>query len=234
MKISVYAFGKGPKAYIRKGRKTMKTKTRYAKHLHFLEIALLIALAVFLASGAAALGSRDAIADKVVRLHVLANSDSETDQALKLKVRDRVLERAAELLEESENRDQAEKCLTEALPELEALAAEEIAANGYDYPVTARLEEVSFPTKEYDGFTLPAGKYLALRVIIGEGAGKNWWCVVFPPLCTAVSSDVPQTAMAAGLTEAEVGLITGEDQGYVLKFKAVEWWEALRERLEEP
>ena len=214
----------------------MKTKktTRYTKHLHLLEIALLIALAVFLASGAAALGSRDAIADKVVRLHVLANSDSETDQALKLKVRDRVLERAAELLEESENRDQAEKCLTEALPELEALAAEEIAANGYDDPVTARLEEASFPTKEYDGFTLPAGKYLALRVIIGEGAGKNWWCVVFPPLCTAVSSDVPQTAMAAGLTEAEVGLITGEDQGYVLKFKAVEWWEALRERLEEP
>ena len=214
----------------------MKTKktTRYTKHLHLLEIALLIALAVFLASGAAALGSRDAIADKVVRLHVLANSDSEADQALKLKVRDRVLERAAELLEESENRDQAEKCLTEALPELEALAAEEIDANGYDYPVTARLEEASFPTKEYDGFTLPAGKYLALRVIIGEGAGKNWWCVVFPPLCTAVSSDVPQTAMAAGLTEAEVGLITGEDQGYVLKFKAVEWWEALRERLEEP
>ena len=212
----------------------MKTTTRYTKHLHLLEIALLIALAVFLASGAAALGSREAIADKVVRLHVLANSDSEADQALKLKVRDRVLERAAELLEESENRDQAEKCLTEALPELEALAAEEIDANGYDYPVTARLEEASFPTKEYDGFTLPAGKYLALRVIIGEGAGKNWWCVVFPPLCTAVSSDVPQTAMAAGLTEAEVGLITGEDQGYVLKFKAVEWWEALRERLEEP
>ena len=214
----------------------MKTKktTRYTKHLHLLEIALLIALAVFLASGAAALGSRDAIADKVVRLHVLANSDSEEDQALKLKVRDRVLERAAELLEESENREQAEKCLTEALPELETLAAEEIAANGYDYPVTARLEEASFPTKEYDGFTLPAGKYLALRVIIGEGAGKNWWCVVFPPLCTADSSDVPQTAMAAGLTEAEVGLITGEDQGYVLKFKAVEWWEALRERLEEP
>ena len=153
----------------------MKTKktTRYTKHLHLLEIALLIALAVFLASGAAALGSRDAIADKVVRLHVLANSDSEEDQALKLKVRDRVLERAAELLEESENREQAEKCLTEALPELETLAAEEIAANGYDYPVTARLEEASFPTKEYDGFTLPAGKYLALRVVIDEGTGQN-------------------------------------------------------------
>ena len=125
-----------------------KTTTQYTKHMHVWEIALLLGLAAFLASGAAALGSRDAIADKVVRLHVLANSDSEEDQALKLKVRDRVLERAAELLEQSENRDQAEECLAEALPELEALAAEEIAANGYDYPVTARLEETSFPTKE--------------------------------------------------------------------------------------
>jgi len=212
----------------------MNTKTRipYTKHLHLFEIALLVALAVFLASGAAALGRRDAIADKVVRLHVLANSDSEEDQALKLKVRDRVLERATELLEQSENRDQAEECLAEVLPELEALAAEEIAANGYDYQVTARLEETSFPTREYDGFTLPAGKYLALRVVIGEGAGRNWWCVVFPPLCTAASSEVAETAMAAGLTEEEVGLITEEDQGYVLKFKAVEWWEQIREKWE--
>ena len=98
-----------------------KTTTQYTKHMHVWEIALLLGLAAFLASGAAALGSRDAIADKVVRLHVLANSDSEEDQALKLKVRDRVLERAAELLEQSENRDQAEECLAEALPELEAL-----------------------------------------------------------------------------------------------------------------
>ena len=72
-----------------------------------------------------------------------------------------------------------------------------------------------------------------MRVVIGEGAGQNWWCVVFPPLCTAVSSDVSQAAMAAGLTEEEGSLITGEDQGYVRKFKAVEWWEGLRERLEE-
>ena len=168
----------------------MKTKTRYAKHLHFLEIALLLGVAVFLASGAAALGSRDAIADKVVRLHVLANSDSETDQALKLKVRDRVLERAAELLEESENRDQAEKCLTEALPELEALAAEEIAANGYDYPVTARLEEASFPTKEYDGLpclpenTWPCGS----SSVKGRAKTGGAWCFrpcvpPSPPMC---------------------------------------------------
>ena len=208
---------------------TMKTKTN---HLTILEIALLLGLAVFFASGAAALGSRDAIADKVVRLHVLANSDSEEDQALKLQVRDRVLDRATEVLEQSENREQAEERLTEVLPELETLAAAEIAANGYDYPVTVRLEETSFPTKEYDGFSLPAGEYLALRVVIGQGAGQNWWCVVFPPLCTTAASDVPASALAGGLSGEEVRLITEEDRGYVLKFKAVEWWEALRERLE--
>ena len=76
------------------------------------------------------------------------------------------------------------------------------------------------------------GVYLALRVVIGEGAGRNWWCVVFPPLCTAASADVPAAALSAGLSEEQVGLITEEDQGYVLKFKAVEWWEQVRVCLE--
>ena len=83
-------------------------------------------------------------------------------------------------------------------------------AEGYDYPVTVELADTAFPTREYDGFTLPAGTYLALRVVIGVGEGHNWWCVVFPPLCTAASSGVAQTAMAAGLTEDQVGLITEE------------------------
>ena len=212
----------------------MKTAVKeHGYKLKFFEIALLIGLAVFLTSGALALRTQDELADKVVRLHVLANSDSEEDQALKLRVRDAVLEQATAILEQSADRREAESRLRGQLLELERIAAKEIAAEGYDYPVTVNLENTDFPTKEYDGFTLPAGKYLALRVVIGEGAGQNWWCVVFPPLCTAVSSDVSQAAMAAGLTEEEVSLITGEDQGYVLKFKAVEWWEGLRERLDE-
>ena len=81
------------------------------------------------------------------------------------------------------------------------------------------------------GFSLPAGEYLALRILIGAGAGQNWWCVVFPPLCTAASADVPETALAAGLTEDQVSLMTEEDSGYVLKFKAVEWWEQLKAAL---
>lgn len=210
----------------------MKSAVRSAKRLKVIEIALLIGLAVFLASGALALQTQDALADKVVRLHVLANSDSEEDQALKLRVRDAVLERATELLRRSTDRREAEGLLRGQLLELERLAGEVIAANGYDYPVTVELTDAEFPTKEYDGFTLPAGRYLSLRVLIGEAAGQNWWCVVFPPLCTAASADVPASALAAGLSEKEVGLITEENQGYVLKFKVVEFWEALQEKFD--
>ena len=206
----------------------MKTAEKPSVKLKVFEIALLAGLAVFFLTGSLALRAQDRLADKVVRLHVLANSDSEEDQALKLLVRDQVLERAASLLEQAGDRRQAEMLLRQALPELEEAAAREIAANGYDYPVTAELVDAAFPTKEYDGFTLPAGEYLALRVVIGQGAGHNWWCVVFPPLCAAASGDVPAAALAAGFTEEEIGLITEEDQGYALRFKAVEWWEALQ------
>ena len=209
----------------------MKTSVGPKNKLKLIEIALLIGLAVFLASGGLALRAQSQLAERVVRLHVLANSDGEEDQALKLLVRDRVLARATELLTQAKDRTEAEALLRAELPELEALAVRELRANGCAYPVTAKLTDTEFPTREYDGFTLPAGEYLALRVVIGEGAGRNWWCVVFPPLCTAASADVPAAALAAGLTEDQVGLITEEDRGYVLKFKAVEWWEELRARL---
>lgn len=196
------------------------------------ELALLIGLAAALLVGAKALQTQEVMAEKVVRLHVLANSDSEEDQALKLRVRDRVLARATELLEASADRREAEGLLRGDLLEIERIAAEEITAAGYDYSVTAELTNTDFPTKEYDGFSLPAGNYLALRVVIGEGKGQNWWCVVFPPLCTAAASDVPASALAAGFSEEEIALITEENEGYVLKFKAVEWWEALRAKWE--
>ena len=209
----------------------MKTAVKqHVYQLRTVEIALMVGLAIFLGSGVLALRTQDELADKVVRLHVLANSDSEEDQALKLKVRDVVLERATAILEQSADRREAESRLRGELLELERIAAEEIAAEGYNYPVTVELENTDFPTKKYDGFTLPAGEYLALRVIIGEGQGQNWWCVVFPPLCTAASADVPASALAAGFSEEEVRLITEESQGYVLKFKAVEWWETLKEK----
>ena len=208
----------------------MKIAEKNENKLRIFEISLLIGLAVFAISGIFSLNTQDRLADKVVRLHVLANSDSKADQALKLRVRDVVLERATAILEQSDDRREAESRLRGQLLELERIAAAEITAEGFDYPVTVELENTDFPTKEYDGFTLPAGEYLALRVIIGEGQGQNWWCVVFPPLCTAASADVPASALAAGFSEEEVSLITEENQGYVLKFKAVEWWETLKEK----
>ena len=199
--------------------------------LKWAEIALLLGLAVFLASGAMALQTEQELSDRVVRLHVLANSDSEEDQALKLRVRDRVLAYVEPLLEGSADRREAEALLRGRLLELERVAGEEIRAAGYDYRVEARLEDTSFPTREYEGFTLPAGKYLALRLVIG--AGRNWWCVVFPPLCAAAAEEVPAAALAAGLSREQVGLITEENQGYVLKSKLVEFWGEVRARLED-
>ena len=211
--------------------KTAVTRTR--RTLRIVELALLLGTAVFLLTGAWALNTQRDLADRVVRLHVLANSDSEEDQALKLLVRDVVLERATALLEQTESRAEAEALLRESLPELETIAEETVRANGYSYAVTAELEDTSFPTKEYDGFSLPAGEYLALRILIGEGAGQNWWCVVFPPLCLgSVSETTQETALEAGLTENQVSLMTGEDEGYVVKFKAVELLEQFKGWLE--
>ena len=195
------------------------------------EIAALLALATVLLWGAWTAHSQDMLARKMIRLHVIANSDSEQDQTLKLQVRDKVLAEATAILEEADNMPQAAQKLEESLPDMEAIAAEEIRGQGYDYPVTARLEETEFPTKDYDGFRLPSGEYLALRIVIGEGAGHNWWCVVFPPLCTTAATDLEQTAIAAGMDGEDLSLITEEDEGYVLKFRAVELWENLRQWL---
>lgn len=205
--------------------------TEKTRRLTRWELALLAAAAAALVWGVWSSGTQQALADRVVRLHVLANSDSEADQALKLTVRDRILEVAEPVLEGSADREEARAALEEALPELEQAAAETVAAAGYDYGVTARLEETAFPTREYDGFSLPAGEYLALRVVIGAGEGRNWWCVVFPPLCAAASGEVPAVAASAGLTEEQVALITEADQGYRLQFKAVELWQTLRQKL---
>jgi len=209
----------------------MKTKEKTGT-LKLLEIAALLFLAAFLASGAMALQTGQELSDKVVRLHVLANSDSQEDQALKLKVRDRILAYAEPLLAGAADRQEAEALLRGRVLELERIAAEEIRADGYDYSVTIELEDTVFPTREYEGFTLPAGKYLALRAIIGAGEGRNWWCVMFPPLCAAASAEVPETALAAGLSPSQVGLITEEDQGYVLKSKLVEFWRGLEGKLD--
>ena len=195
------------------------------------ELALLLGLCAAMLWGAWSMQRQDALAQKMIRLHVIANSDSDADQALKLEVRDKVLDFTTTVLQRSADMEDAQVRLREELTRIETIAQREIAAQGYDYPVTAQLASAEFPLKEYDGFSLPAGEYMALRLVIGEGEGRNWWCVVYPPLCTAAAADMPQTAIQAGLTDDDVSLITGEDAGYVLRFRSVELWEQLRQWL---
>ena len=205
-----------------------------SKRLRRWELALLLGLALAALLGARLDGAQGALADKVLRLHVLANSDSQADQALKLQVRDAVLEQAEGLLAGAESRAEAEALLAAHLPSLAAAGAEAVGAAGYGYPVTVSLEDNCwFPTRVYEDFALPAGLYTALRVEIGSGAGQNWWCVVFPPLCLgSVTETAVETAAQAGLTEREVALLSGGEGEYEIKFRAVELVERLRHWLE--
>jgi len=191
------------------------------------ELALLLGAAIAALAGSWLNASQAALADRVIRLHVVANSDSEADQALKLAVRDRILAESEDLFSQGLSVDQARTILTERLGELAAAAAEALGEKGCSDPVTVSLADgVWFPTKTYTDFALPAGNYTALRVVIGNGGGQNWWCVVFPPLCLgSVTETVETTAAAGGFSEDQIALITGEDEGYVVKFKAIELWE---------
>lgn len=208
----------------------MMTGTQNNRCLRRWELALLLGAAFAALLGVWLDAQQTALADKVIRLHVIANSDSPEDQALKLQVRDRILEEAGGLFAAGASLEEARAALEEALPTLAAVGAETVGEAGYAYPVTASLEDgVWFPTKEYEDFALPAGRYTALRVVIGQGGGRNWWCVVFPPLCLgSVSETAAETAAEAGFSQDQLALISGEDEGYVVRFKAIELWEQLR------
>lgn len=161
----------------------------------------------------------------LIRLRVVANSDSPEDQRQKLLVRDRVLETAESLMEGSRSREDAERRLAAGLEEIRKAA---VQAAGEDCSVRVYLEDELYDTRDYEGFSLPAGTYRSLRVELGEAAGQNWWCCVFPPLCTASSmGQLEQTAEAAGFRQGQIALITEQD-GYTLKFKALEFWQWLK------
>ena len=196
--------------------------------LRLWEAALLLAFGLTLTVGVWASASEGALASQVLRLHVVANSDSEEDQTLKLLARDAVLELASQLLDGVSDRARAEEILSAHLNELAQAGAEALAAQGCTDQVTAEIADQWFPTREYATFSLPAGQYRALRITIGAGAGRNWWCVVFPPLCLgSVTEESVETAAGGVLSEDQVSLITGQDGGYVLKFRLIEWWQEL-------
>jgi len=162
----------------------------------------------------------------LTRLHVIANSDSAADQALKLCVRDRVLAAAEPLTADAADAEAARTVLAAHLPAIQSAAQETVYANGYAYPVTVTLEaQCRFGRRDYDTFSLPAGDYHALRVKIGHGAGQNWWCVLFPPLCTAAATELPA---ASGLTKSQWTLISRDGTTYELRFWILDWLSKLR------
>lgn len=170
------------------------------------------------------------LADSVIRLHVIANSDSDADQALKLQVRDRILAQAETLYPAGADVETARQSIESNLNQLAQVGQQVVEEQGYDYPVTATVKQVWFPTKQYQDFALPAGNYTALQVVIGEGDGQNWWCVVFPPLCLGSVTEELETAQQVGnFTPGQAALITGESGGYVVKFKAMELWDRFKQ-----
>lgn len=135
------------------------------------------------------------IQDEIIRFHVLANSDTEEDQALKIKVRDRVIKEMSSKFNSSDNIDDAREIMLDSIEEVNAIAKEVIEENGYNYDVRSELSRENFPDKMYGDTLYPQGEYEAFRILIGEANGQNWWCVMFPPLCfvdetkQAVNSD---------------------------------------------
>ena len=159
------------------------------------------------------------IYDDTLRLHILAASDSEEDQALKLAVRDGILaEYSAELSEVGDLED-ARAALEARLPDIIATAERIVAEAGYDYRVTASLGEEWYDTRDYGEISLPRGVYTSLIIKIGEGQGRNWWCVMYPPMCLDLATDAPSDDWASGYTGEELSLISGK---YRVKFKLLE------------
>ena len=192
------------------------------------EVALCIGLLAAVFAYAVPVSAQEQLADKLTRLHVIAHSDSEADQALKLAVRDRIIEVAGYEYGHFEG-----EIDDELLALLQKTAQEEVLAQGFLYPVTVTRERTFFDTRHYDGFSLPAGYYDAVRVVIGDGEGQNWWCVLFPPLCLgAAEQDIESVALGAGLTDEDVALIREDGTGYVVRFKLAELWGNVRHWIE--
>lgn len=164
--------------------------------------------------------SQQRLSEKLIRLHVVANSDEPDDQAVKLLVRDAVLQEASRALQDAAD---PEAALLSALPALTRAANETLSLQGSSDTAAVSLRRELFPTRAYDTFRLPAGVYRSLRVTIGKGEGHNWWCVVFPALCLPASSEeLTEACFAAGLTEGEVAVLTQDTQTVELAFKTLE------------
>lgn len=176
------------------------------------------------------IADRERLNEELIRLHVVAASDSAEDQAVKLRVRDAVIDSISADLAKISDVDQARAYIEENLPKIEQCANAVLKALGCDETAVATLKEEVFDTRYYETFTLPAGVYEALRITIGEGEGKNWWCVVFPTLCVpATSEGFENVAAGAGFPDALTAALEG-DNGYEIRFFLLDWLGRLESR----
>ena len=193
----------------------------YKSRMKIWEISLLLALCFSLCLGTWAQAKQSSLSSSLVRLHVIAVSDDEYEQSLKLRVRDGVLSYISPKLRDVKSAQQAQEIIKNELDGIKAAA--ESSAEGRSVEVT--LSQEYYPTRNYEKFSLPAGKYQSLRGILGEGEGHNWWCVVFPPLCISAAE---QEQAVESMSEDMRGIVTEED-GYEYKFRILELWGELME-----
>jgi stage II sporulation protein R len=189
--------------------------------LRFISTVLISVATFFTLNAIIPSASETQIYDACVRLHVIANSNDDGDQELKLKVRDALLDKISSY--ELNGREEALAKIENEKETLEKIASEVISKEGYDYGVQLEIGEESYPTRNYEDFSLPAGKYTSVRVKIGEAEGENWWCVLYPPLCNAGAVAYENGAYTdVGLTKDQYSLITGNTGEYKVKFKLIE------------
>lgn len=197
-------------------------------------IIFLTAVFVIVSVGSYAENVTRIIADNLIRFHVVANSDSTEDQQLKMLVRDNIIEYMNCMLKDSKNIQHTRRIIAENIPIIENIAQQQIKKSGRDYKVSVSLGEFAFPTKVYGDVALPAGKYEALQIVIGEGTGKNWWCVLFPPLCfiDATHATIPESVkndLKQVLPADEYNMITTaihpDKVPIRIKFKIVEMYQ---------
>ncbi len=177
------------------------------------------------------LSGEEAVYSQTLRLHILANSNSEEDQSLKLEVRDRVLSEVSELTADCLNANQARQAVALSSGYLEDVAREVIKNAGYDYTAKLIIGDEYYPKRSYNDITLPAGTYCSVRIAIGEAQGQNWWCILFPPLCTEAAEKQEEELVEAGFTPNQIKILTeSESPRYVLKFRFLELLEEILAR----
>ncbi len=206
---------------------------KYINKTRFFALFLVLTL-LFTLGLSYAIAANNRISDAVVRLHIVANDNSEVQQALKLKVRDRILRDTSRLFDKTESTEDALTLAQSKLDFIKEIAEDEIRLQGFDHKVKVTVGSFAFPTKTYGDISLPAGKYNAVRVEIGKAQGENWWCVMFPPLCftegTLYASDSAKNQLKNELSSDDYELIHKNSESSVqvkVKFKIVEFFRTL-------